>query len=458
MSWISNLIVKITGDNKGLDKSLDNSGKSLNKFGSTLKAIGGAIAAAFSVGVLVNFGKEALALASKAEGVKTAFDRLNAPGFLEGLRAATRGTVTDLQLMQKAVQAKNFKIPLSQLATYFEFATKRAIQTGESVDYLVDSIITGIGRKSVLVMDNLGISAVELQKEVAKVGDFGIASGNIIRRELESMGDVADTTATRIASISVALSTLKEGIGTKIAEAGWFKGITTWINNVGTALKSNLPFAEAYAKQTGRSSETLKEYNEGLAENASLLLKQREQLAAINELRALKKAQEPINKVTEFPGLTGLPGQNNLEALQKDVGILSPGGDYSGDKIKEFSDMQVAIMDLSSTFSRFFSDVNLGFEGMIEGVITGIKRLVAELIAKAVFLTLLSAITGVPLTGEMFKSLMFGGSVGSLIGGGAIGGGASSAVGNVSQGMMTDQLLASVTGKQLDIVLRRGTS
>ena len=79
-------------------------------------------------------------------------------------------------MIKQAVRASNFKVPLNQLATFFEFATKRAAQTGESVDYLVNSIIDGIGRKSTLVMDNLGISATELQAEIKKVGDFGQAA------------------------------------------------------------------------------------------------------------------------------------------------------------------------------------------------------------------------------------------------------------------------------------------
>lgn len=95
--------------------------------------------------------------------------------------------------------------------------------------------------------------------------------------------------------------------------------------------------------------------------------------------------------------------------------------------IKEFSSMQEAIMNLSETFSTFFSDVNLGFQGMIDGIITGLKRLVMELLAKAAILALLGVITGVPLSGAMFKNLLFGGNIGSLLKGGAIGGGGGAA-------------------------------
>ena len=70
------------------------------------KKVGAAIGIAFGVDQLVSFGKEAVKLASQMEGVERAFKRVggaNSANLLEGLRKATRGTVSDLQLMQKAV-------------------------------------------------------------------------------------------------------------------------------------------------------------------------------------------------------------------------------------------------------------------------------------------------------------------------------------------------------------------
>lgn len=230
MGLLRNLIVRIKGDNTDLDNKLNKSESSISKWG---KRIAKVFAAAFSVKVVTKFFSEVAALAGAAEGVRAAFDKLNNPLLLSQLRKATRGTVDDITLMQKAVQARNFKIPLDQLATYFEFATNRAIETGESVDYLVDSIITGIGRKSVLVMDNLGISAVELQEEVKKVGDFGAAAGVIIRRELTSMGEVADTTATKIESINTAWKNLKAGLGESLVNAKGFQGLLNWVSDLG---------------------------------------------------------------------------------------------------------------------------------------------------------------------------------------------------------------------------------
>ena len=198
-------------------KKVQNGFKDMSKgMVADFKKVGAAIGLAFGVDQLVSFGKEAVKVAAQAEGIRTAFARLNQPNLLNELRKATRGAVDDITLMRQAIRAQNFKVPLEKLGTFFEFATKRSIQTGESVDYLVNSIIDGIGRKSTLVLDNLGISATELQEEMKRTGDFGAAAGAIIARELEKAGDVADTTAIRISQIQTALENIKLAIGQEL--------------------------------------------------------------------------------------------------------------------------------------------------------------------------------------------------------------------------------------------------
>jgi hypothetical protein len=186
----------------------------------TFKNVAAAIGIAFGVQQIISFGKEAVQLAAKAEGVERAFARIGSPSLLEGLRAATRGTVTDLVLMQNAVKADNFKIPLEQLGSLFAFAQQRSRATGESVDYLVDSIILGIGRKSIPILDNLGISAVELKEKLgdtakgaATIGDVAAAVGKIAQESLQKTGVEADTTADKLAQLSTIWSNFMVNVG-----------------------------------------------------------------------------------------------------------------------------------------------------------------------------------------------------------------------------------------------------
>jgi hypothetical protein len=183
---------------------------------NTFKNVGKAIAGAFAIREIVQFGQEVEALARKAEGVEKAFNNIASVGMLDDLRKATRGTVSDLSLMQAAVKANNFRVPLEQLASYFSFATQRARETGESVDYLVSSIIEGIGKNSTQVLDNLGLSATEIREEFAKTGDLAVAVGNIIQRGMEGAADSTTEAADAADRAAASFENLKVEIGQRL--------------------------------------------------------------------------------------------------------------------------------------------------------------------------------------------------------------------------------------------------
>ena len=107
-------------------------------------------------------------LAGRIQGVEIAFKRLpQNTVILEEMRRATNGVLTDFELMQRILQAQNFGLPIEKLGILFEFASTRAQQTGISVDYLVDSIFTVLGRNSLKILDNLQINIGELKEPVS---------------------------------------------------------------------------------------------------------------------------------------------------------------------------------------------------------------------------------------------------------------------------------------------------
>lgn len=188
--------------NRDLARSQDTGLKSTNKWSKAIgsfqfkfNALGNIAANAFKriTSGISKFISESTKMAAQVEGIRTAFRSMNDAGLLDKLRKAVKGTVSDIELMKAAVKARNFKIDLEQLPKYFEFAAKRAIETGESVDYLVESIVTGVARKSLPILDNLGLSATELRDEMARTGDMAKAVANIIDRD---MGDSNKTVLT----------------------------------------------------------------------------------------------------------------------------------------------------------------------------------------------------------------------------------------------------------------------
>lgn len=205
---LGDLFIKLGLKSQEFEQGINKAKGSVNAFKGLLKTIGVAIAGAFSVQMVVNFARQVFEIAKQAEGVRSAFERIATQGDLNKMRDAVRGTVSDLNLMKRAVQASNLGLDVKELGNLFQFAAQRAQGTGQSVDYLVDSIVLGIGRKSPLILDNLGISAIQLSEKLggvsiaaASVGDVTRAVGEIARESLESAGGFADTLGTKVQRI-----------------------------------------------------------------------------------------------------------------------------------------------------------------------------------------------------------------------------------------------------------------
>ena len=225
-------ITKVDAQMKGLSKQMNN--------------LGGLIGATFAVAIVGDFVMESIKLNSELKKAEAGFKRIGASsGDLDRLRNATNGLVSDVTLMQKTTQAANFGIPVEKLATLFEFAKRRADETGESVDYLVNSIVVGLGRKSIKIIDNLGISATALKKEMggvavatADIADVTAAVSRIAERSLEDMGDVTVTAADKVEQLMVKWENLKTSLGDPLAGAA--VGLIDFINQVPNATKQRV--------------------------------------------------------------------------------------------------------------------------------------------------------------------------------------------------------------------------
>ena len=230
-SILAKLQVIVSANLAEFGKNLDKGHKDLKNFTSGLQKIAGAVGIAFGTQQVAQFALEVAKLSGEAEAVRIAFERLpNSIKLMNELKAATGGTVSELELMKRAVQASNFEISLEALPRLLEFATLRAQQTGQSVDYLVDSIVTGIGRKSKLILDNLGISAVQLGEELkgasleaSSIGEVADAVGRIAEKNLSNMAGFAENAATKMQRLNASWENLKVVIG-DAANSGGFLG------------------------------------------------------------------------------------------------------------------------------------------------------------------------------------------------------------------------------------------
>jgi len=179
---VSELDIRILFDGKGalkgisnitgeLDKLQKQSGKtdtSFNSLGPTTNSLipkfAGMAAGLVSVGAAGKFIFDSAMNAGKFAGLKQGFDNLGESiGFnsqsLNLLRDATDNTMNSMDLMQQANNAMLLGIVKSdeEMAGLFDTAQRLAKAMGKDTVYGIESLVTGLGRQSRLMLDNLGL-------------------------------------------------------------------------------------------------------------------------------------------------------------------------------------------------------------------------------------------------------------------------------------------------------------
>ena len=238
--------------------------------------------------------QKSIELARQGEGIRIAFERLNKPGLLDHLKEATHGTVSELELMKQAIKFENFKLPLEDLATYLAFAQQKAKDTGESIDFLVTSIVNGLGRQSKQILDNLGISAAELTKRMAEGADMTKAVADIIREEMAKAGDYVETAADRAARAAAKATDQMEDLGNKA-----------------------MPVAEEWAKA----------WDEIKLSGMSVLTTVLGPIAdSIRDIREILSGEFELKIKTNIPNLADGPLPTPKKQPGKDHTVYAPGG------------------------------------------------------------------------------------------------------------------------------------
>lgn len=348
---LAKMAVQISANTAEFNKALAKTNKDISSFTNGIAGAAKAVGVAFGAQQIASFAFDMAKLAGEAEAVSIAFNRLeNSKILLRDLKEATHGTVSELELMKRAVQASNFDISLKALPRLLEFATLRAQQTGQSVDYLVDSIVTGIGRKSKLILDNLGISAEQLKQEfkgasleAQSVGAVADAVGRIAEKNLKNMAGFSQNAATSVQQLAAAWEDLKVSVGNLINKSG-----------LPSFVKEMAELARFFAGDFTLSKEQVKKTEEALGElikkskelgNQSDVMKYSKMLAELASQYTLLR-----DKAVEFTGETDDDTKklvSSLELLrtkQKDLNEEFESTDINDKKkLKNIGDEIVAI-------------------------------------------------------------------------------------------------------------------
>ena len=155
---------------------------SKNAIKSVAAVTAGLIAFAKAIGVATDLAKQS----AKVDALERGFDALGSKigftsGSLEKLRGAVDGTVNDMNLMQQANNAMMLGVVKSdeEMAQLFDTAQRLGQALGVETTDAVNSLVTGMGRQSKLMLDNLGI-IVDTQSAYDKYAEkLGIATSQL---------------------------------------------------------------------------------------------------------------------------------------------------------------------------------------------------------------------------------------------------------------------------------------
>lgn len=199
-------------------------------------AVAGGTAAVAAIGAI---GAGVVGLASNAApiaGVGEAFRVLTADmtggsaGMLAALQEASGGLVTNTDLMKSfntaaALVSNDFA---EQLPNAMGYLSKVSASTGQSMDYMLDSLVKGVGRLSPMILDNLGIQVNLTEAYDTYAVSIGKTSGELTKAEQQTalmnqvMEKLAENTAgmegmsNPFEAFKITMANLKDEIGLRL--------------------------------------------------------------------------------------------------------------------------------------------------------------------------------------------------------------------------------------------------
>ena len=214
-------------------------GDSLSQSVSKLVQAAGTLGIAFGAQQIIQGGIALAQTGAQAEQTATRFQQLAAAAgqsgdqILAALQKASGGQISDLNLQLAANRANLLGVATSaeQLGTLMAIARDRAQSLGTTATDAFNDLVTGLGRGSPLILDNLGIMvnlqaanesyAASVGKTVAQLSDAEkkqalinqvVADG---KAKLLETGGAAETTAGKFTALGIAA----ENAGTKLGGA-----------------------------------------------------------------------------------------------------------------------------------------------------------------------------------------------------------------------------------------------
>jgi hypothetical protein len=170
-------------------------GRSQQQFAQGLQGAAAGLAA-FATGAVVQFSAESAKLAAQFQGQQTGLENLAAAAGQSGseiqaaIQSASKGTISGLDAIQAANAALLFGV--AKTPEEFSSLTKSAVTLGRTLGLdatqSIEQFTTALGRQSLLILDNFGISAKQVNAEIERLAqaDFGKARSELTEAQKQA--------------------------------------------------------------------------------------------------------------------------------------------------------------------------------------------------------------------------------------------------------------------------------
>jgi hypothetical protein len=282
--------------------------------------VGPAAAATAAIGA-VAVAADWTQLGAQAQIVEMRFNTLaeaagtTGDAMMRALRAASGGEISDLNLQLAANRAQLLGVASSadEMAVLLEIARDRAQSLGIDTSKAFDDLVTGLGRGSAEILDNLGIMvsveevnkkyAASIGKTVAELSkeerqqaliNAVLAQG---RETLEKTGGAVESNAAKIARLKATWDNIKAAVGGALADAllPTLDMLGSLANAFDGSYESLMRYADAVARWYGHSEAAVQGNHELVASVLQWLGYQSEAEAAANRIAAARVAEAAAN-------------------------------------------------------------------------------------------------------------------------------------------------------------------
>jgi len=394
---------------------------------------------------------------ARLESVSNAFDTLagatEISSFaMEKLNIATNNTMSQFELFQQANNAMILGVTKNsdEMAEMFDIAQRLGRALGRDTASSVESLVTGIGRQSRLMLDNIGIivKADEAYKKFAEANNttadaltdaqkkqaFLEATMESARQKVSTLGVETLTTQDSLDKFTSSLSNLGSAIGENL---GFFSRLGVifagYADSLTDALTEDTRYQEVQKelnKELGKqllliqeTGDFYKQQHVASQERVKVLL---EELDALESIAENNKARiESEKKLAEAVRIQGLAEEFNKEMsagrfsidkqkfifdIQYKEGIqgVTNAIELQANKVEELTIKQnenfhsLKFLDAEQKFavdsvrqlSSAFGQATINGQNMGDAVVSSLKAIASELIAQAGTYALLNMFTG----------------------------------------------------------------